>query len=51
MEITAKGSNLIVVFNGRRTVNTYNSAFARGPLSLQWGRGVMKWRKLEFKPL
>jgi len=50
-EITAKGSNLIVVMDGDRIVNTYNSNFASGPFALQWGRGVIKWRKVQVKQL
>jgi len=50
-EITAKGSHLVVVLNGEKTVDTYNSANPAGPFSLQWGRGVVKWRKLQIKPI
>jgi len=50
-EITAKGSRLIVVLNGERTIDTYNSLFARGPLSLQYGRGTLKFRKVQIKPI
>jgi hypothetical protein len=50
-EITAKGSHLVVVLNGEKTVDTYNSANPAGPFSLQWGGGVVKWRKLQIKPI
>jgi hypothetical protein len=57
-EITAKGSQLIVVLNGVQTVNTQNSRFAQGPFALQYGSvpkaahgGVIKWRKVQIKPL
>ena len=56
-EITAKGSQLVVVFNGTETVNTQNSKFAQGPFSLQFGNhgkrpgGAIKWRKVQVKPL
>jgi hypothetical protein len=56
-EITAKGSQLIVVFNGTETVNTQNSKFAQGPFSLQFGNhgkapgGAIKWRKVQVEPL
>ena len=50
-EITAKGGYLTVVLNGQRTIHTYNSLFARGPISLQYGRGTLKFRKVEIKPL
>jgi hypothetical protein len=56
-EITAKGSQLTVVFNGTQTVNIQDSKFAQGPFSLQFGNhgkapgGVIKWRKVEVRPL
>jgi hypothetical protein len=55
--ITAKGSNLIVEFNGVQTVNIQNSQFAQGPFSLQFGNrgkepgGAIKWRKVQVKEL
>jgi hypothetical protein len=51
MEITAKGPHLLVVLNGTRTADAQDSKHARGPLSLQYGAGVVKFRKLEIKPL
>jgi len=57
-EITAKGSQLIVVLNGVQTVNINHSQFAQGPFSLQYGSGpketpggAIKWRKVQIKPL
>ena len=57
-EITAKGSQLIVVLNGVQTVNIQNSQFAQGPFALQFGNGpkdapggVIKWRKVQIREL
>ncbi len=50
-EITAKGAQLTVVLNGARTVELQDSQFASGPIALQWARGVIKFRKVEIKPL
>jgi hypothetical protein len=56
-EITAKGSNLVVVFNGTKTVDIQESKFAQGPFSLQFGNhgkqpgGAIKWRKVQVRPL
>ena len=57
-EITAKGSQLIVVLNGVQTVNIQNSEFAQGSVALQYGSGpndapggVIKWRKVQIRPL
>lgn len=50
-EITAKGKRLIVVLNGAKTVDLEDGKFARGPFALQYGAGVIKWRKVEIRPL
>jgi hypothetical protein len=55
--ITAKGTHLQVVLNGVETVTIYDSKFAAGPFTLQFGNhgkepgGVIKWRKVEVKEL
>ena len=51
MDITAKGSQLTVLFNGVQTVDVQDSKFASGPIALQYGGGVVKFRKVEIKPL
>jgi 3-keto-disaccharide hydrolase len=57
-EITAKGSQMIVVLNGVQTVNVNDSKFPQGPIALQFGNGPkeapggpIKWRKLQIRPL
>jgi hypothetical protein len=57
-EITAKGSQLTVVLNGVKTVDVQDSKLAQGPFALQFGNGpkdapggVIKWRKVQIKPL
>ena len=57
-DITAKGAQLIVLFNGVQTVNVTNAAFAQGPFSLQFANGAnnvpggaIKWRKLQIREL
>ena len=50
-EITARGPRLVVVLNGVKTVDVEDSKLASGPIALQWGRGTIKFRKLEIKPL
>jgi len=50
-EITAKGPRLTVMLNGTRTVDVQDSKFAGGPIALQWGRGVVKFRKVQIRPL
>jgi hypothetical protein len=50
-DITAKGSRLVVVLNGTTTVDVEDSKFSSGPIALQWGRGEIKFRKVEVRPL
>jgi Domain of Unknown Function (DUF1080) len=50
-EITAKGPQLTVVLNGTKTVDIQDSKFASGLVALQYGSGVVKFRKVEIRPL
>jgi hypothetical protein len=57
-DITAKGSQLIVVLNGVQTVNIQNGQFPQGPIALQFANGpkdapggAIKWRKVQIRPL
>lgn len=50
-EITAKGPRLTVVLNGVKTVEVEDSKFASGPFALQWGRGTVKFRKVQIRPI
>jgi hypothetical protein len=51
MEVTLKGDHIVVVLNGEKTVDHRDRKFASGPVALQWGRGTVKFRKVELKPL
>jgi hypothetical protein len=50
-EITAQGSHLMVTLNGQKTVDVQDSKHASGPFALQYGSGVVKFRKVQIKPL
>jgi hypothetical protein len=58
-EITAKGSQLVVVLNGVQTAKIDDKQFAQGPIALQYGSlppkgepgGAIKWRKVQIRPL
>ena len=51
-ELTAQGSRLVVVMNGKKTVDvTATRNHMSGPFALQWGRGVIKWRKVQIREL
>jgi hypothetical protein len=50
-EITMQGKRLVLVLNGQKTVDIEDGKFAGGPIALQWGRGTIRWRKVEIRPL
>ncbi len=57
-EITAKGSQLMVVLNGTKTVDVQHGQFTEGPISLQFSNrekgspgGAIKWRRVQIRPL
>lgn len=50
MEIRARGDALSVVFNGQRTVDgARDAAHAEGPIALQYGAGVVKFRTVAVR--
>ena len=51
-ELTAQGARLVVVMNGKKTVDVMATRnHMSGPFALQWGRGVIKFRKVSIKEL
>jgi hypothetical protein len=50
-EITAQGPRIVVVMNGVKTAETDKAHALRGNIGLQWAQGVVKFRKVEIKPL
>jgi hypothetical protein len=50
-EITAQGPQFVVVLNGQKTVDAQDSKHASGHIALQYGSGVVKFRKVQIKPL
>ena len=50
-EITMRGTHLVLVLNGQKTVDTQSAKFASGPFALQWGRGTIKFRKVQIRPI
>ena len=52
MEITARGDRFSVVVNGVRTVdNVRDAAHAHGRIALQYGAGVVKFRKVRVREI
>jgi hypothetical protein len=49
--LTLQGDHLVVELNGEKTVDVRDSLFASGPFALQWGRGTLRFRKVEIKEL
>ena len=50
-EIIARGPQLTLSLNGNVTVHMEDKELARGPIALQHGAGVIKFRKVQIKPL
>lgn len=50
-EITMKGRHLVVMLNGKKTVDYRNGLFGEGPITLQHAGGTIKFRKVAIKPL
>ena len=50
-EIKAQGNRVVLVLNGQKTVDVQDSKFASGPFALQWGRGTIKFRKVQIRAI
>lgn len=50
-EITAQGPQLTVVLNGVRTVSVRDGKLATGPIALEYAGGVVKFRRVQIRPL
>lgn len=50
-EITAQGERLMVTLNGTQVVDVEDSQFADGPIALQYGAGVVKFRNVRIRTL
>jgi hypothetical protein len=51
MEITADKRHLTLSLNGTKTADVNSGFFEEGHFTLQWGAGVIKFRKVAAKPL
>ncbi len=49
-EIRADGTNLVVTFNGVETVNVEDDMYQDGPIGLQYGSGIVKFRNVQIRP-
>ena len=50
-QITARGSRLQVTLNGQEMVDVEDSQFASGPIALQYGARVVKFRNVRVREL
>lgn len=51
MEVIAQGPRLRVIFNGVQTVDVQDAKYPKGIIALQYGGGVVKFRKVQVKTL
>ena len=51
MEIVAKGGHMVVTLNGVKTAETNEARETNGVIGLQYAGGVVKFRKLQIKPI
>ena len=50
-EIRAEGSQLVVVMNGVEMVDIEDTTYAEGPIGLQYGAGIVRFRNVEIREL
>ena len=49
--IRAEGSRLVVTLNGTRVVDVNDDQFSSGPIALQYGAGVVRFRNVRIRAL
>jgi hypothetical protein len=50
-EISARGPQLSVTMNGKKTAEAKDTTYTEGVIALQYGAGTVKYRKLAVRPL
>ena len=50
-DITAKGTHMRVLMDGRQTVVLDDGTYHRGPIALQWGGGIVSGAACEIRLL
>ena len=51
IDITARGTKLIVLINGMKMVDVDDKKHARGPIALQYGAGTVKFKNVRLRTL
>ena len=49
IDITARGTKLIVLINGMKMVDVDDKKHARGPIALQYGAGTVKFKNVRLQ--
>ena len=50
-DITANGPQLTVILNGTKVVDVKDTKYAAGPVALQYGAGIVKFRNVRIRQL
>ena len=50
-DITAQGDHIVLVLNGTTTVDFNDATYPSGPITLQYGQGVVKFRNVTIERL
>ena len=50
-DITVQGDHIVVILNGVKTVDFHDSTYKKGPITLQYGAGVVKFRNVHIQRL
>lgn len=50
-DITLDGDHIVVVLNGVTTVDTRDSTYDSGPISLQYGQGTVRFRNIRIREI
>jgi hypothetical protein len=50
-DITVKGTQIVLVLNGVKTVDVHNDLLKSGPIGLQYAAGIVKFRNVRIKAL
>lgn len=50
-DVTARGDHLVVFLNGQQTVNVRDGKHKAGPIALQNGGGIIRWRSVDIRTL
>ena len=50
-DVVARGDHLVVYLNGQRTVDVRDGKHKSGPIALQNGGGVIRWRSVDVRTL